>query len=173
MKTRVLGPLTLTAESVTFHGREVKLSPQERNLLITLAAHSPHVVKHSTLAALVAEGIDVEPEIIKVLICKIRRKLRKVDSAHGIVTFPGTGYSLDFDAAPDSQLPDLSKAHPDSFHAQMMAALDAATYEGGSATEAHAIMRAALRGENMAGRPIQNMGQLQAACLIYAARHAA
>lgn len=86
---KVVGPL----------GHSVKLTRQQNQLLVVLAANIGKVVaKEDLYLALYANtGTTPDPKILEVLICKIRTLLTTLphgDAGHHVVTIRGHGYML-------------------------------------------------------------------------------
>lgn len=157
--------------AVFFHGQSVKMTPQETAFLRTLVQAGGAVVRYGALYAACAQS-DADPELLKVLAYKVRRKLRAIDAQHGIVTHVGTGYGYEgarLGAAPAT----LDLAPGASFHAQAMAWLDINTGAGVTAVSAHYFLREALRRANMQGAPIQNRAQWGEAAANVAAQRLA
>jgi len=94
-------PLDRSArQQVTRAGQEIRLTPTELALLLTLARHGDRVVTHSSLLQEVwGRGYSQETQYLHVHIGNLRRKLGD-DPAQpwAIVTEPGTGYRLRTDA---------------------------------------------------------------------------
>jgi len=85
-------------------GRALNLSKRERALLECLAMRAGHVVsRNSIFSNLYGNGsAEVDPKIIDVYICKLRKKLREAADRDYITTVFGMGYMLsDPDAAKD------------------------------------------------------------------------
>lgn len=82
-------------------GQMVPLSSRERSLLECLALRSGKLVSRQTIFQSLygAFGREVEPKIIDVYVCKLRKKLRNSQGQSYIVTVFGTGYML---ADPDN-----------------------------------------------------------------------
>ena len=92
--------IDLARQQVTRAGQEIRLTPTELALLLTLARHGDRVVTHSSLLQEVwGRGYSQETQYLHVHIGNLRRKLGD-DPAQpwAIVTEPGTGYRLRTDA---------------------------------------------------------------------------
>lgn len=88
--------LDLTHRTVTLDGQVVTLTPNEYDLLRTLAKHAGKVLTHhQLLRAVWGTGYESETHILQVNISNLRRKI-EADPARPayIVTEPGVGYRL-------------------------------------------------------------------------------
>ncbi|WP_053081882.1 helix-turn-helix domain-containing protein [Methylobacterium aquaticum] len=83
------------AESTPLYPAEWGLTPKEARLVGTLVRARGNVVSRSRLmVALYGLEPDVEPKIVDVFVCKIRKKLRSVDVAVKIRNRHGEGFVL-------------------------------------------------------------------------------
>lgn len=88
--------LDLTHRTVTLDGQAVTLTPNEYDLLRSLAKHAGKVLTHhQLLRAVWGTGYESETHILQVNISNLRRKI-EADPARPayIVTEPGVGYRL-------------------------------------------------------------------------------
>jgi two-component system, OmpR family, KDP operon response regulator KdpE len=97
----VVGELVIdfAARRVTLEGDEIRLTPREYDLLITLARHAGQVVTHRQVIASVWGGeAQVDTQFVRVLVAQLRQKLEADASAPRMVmTEPGVGYRLQAD----------------------------------------------------------------------------
>ena len=159
------------ARIASFHGVALKLSPQEYDLLLTLAVARGDVVRRADIFATIAQNAEDDGKLVDVVIYKLRKKMARVNNAHGIVTFPGTGYAYREGVAPKALAP---SAPGDSFHKACMTKLDSAQGAGAALpTMTHYVMRETLRRAHMNGAPIQNEQELAEAMAAFYARRSA
>ncbi len=98
------GTLKIAGRVASFNGKPVKLTNAEMEYLLVLARNSGKTLSDSDIlqalygnakAPLYDGGNIPEPGIVKVNICKIRRKMQKVTGeASPINTVFGLGYNL-------------------------------------------------------------------------------
>jgi two-component system KDP operon response regulator KdpE len=83
------------ARRVTLLGQEVKLSPKEYDLLLTLAEHAEQVVTHRRLLLAGWGDPNVDPQYLRSYVGLLRQKL-EADPAEPrlLITEPGVGYRL-------------------------------------------------------------------------------
>jgi two-component system, OmpR family, KDP operon response regulator KdpE len=91
--------IDFAARRVTLEGDEIRLTPREYDLLITLARHAGQVVTHRQVIASVWGGeAQVDTQFVRVLVAQLRQKLEADPSAPRMVlTEPGVGYRLQAD----------------------------------------------------------------------------
>jgi two-component system KDP operon response regulator KdpE len=87
----------LDAHVVTVHGREVRLTPKEFELITYFARHPSKVITHRALLAAVWGGSSTEqPEYLRVFIGQLRKKIEADPSSpRFIVTDPWVGYRFE------------------------------------------------------------------------------
>jgi len=85
--------IDLDANVVLVHGREIKLTPKEFDLLVYLARHPRKVMTHRNLLAAVWGANSTEqPEYLRVFIGQLRKKIEADASPAYILTEPWVGY---------------------------------------------------------------------------------
>jgi two-component system KDP operon response regulator KdpE len=94
----VTGPLAidLARRRVTLDGADVKLTPIEYRLLVTLARHAGRVLTHAALLREVwGPGSTTQHHYLRVFMAQLRRKLESDSSRPQLLlTEPGVGYRL-------------------------------------------------------------------------------
>ena len=89
------------ARRMHVHGRSVRLTPKEFDLLVYMARHPNRVLGHKTLLREVwGESSECQPEYLRVYIGQLRKKLEP-DPSHPryLVTEPWVGYQFNPDGA--------------------------------------------------------------------------
>ncbi|MFC1780255.1 response regulator transcription factor [Patescibacteria group bacterium] len=80
---------------VTKKGKELRLSPKEYRLLLTLISAQGDVLNRQDLLAKTFKGVrDLEEGSIDTLICRLRKKLGKYRGEESIETIHGLGYRM-------------------------------------------------------------------------------
>lgn len=89
--------IDLQTRMVTVHGREVRLTPKEYDLLLYLARHPNKVITHRTLLGAVWGDTSTEqPEYLRVFVNHLRKKLEPDESGpRYILTEPWVGYRFE------------------------------------------------------------------------------
>lgn len=78
---------------VLYDGRQVKLTGMERGILWTIMKAYPRVISHETILLRTHDAdSDVYHDTIRVLVCRLRRKLREAGLPDPVETVWGTGY---------------------------------------------------------------------------------
>jgi two-component system KDP operon response regulator KdpE len=87
----------LDAHTVSMHGREVRLTPKEFELITYFARHPGKVITHRALLTAVWGGNSTEqPEYLRVFIGQLRKKIEADPSApRYILTDPWVGYRFE------------------------------------------------------------------------------
>lgn len=148
--------------SVSVNGIEAKLTDSEYKLLRCLAENCGEFLDRDIIFQEVWSTFGPWPEnkILDVMICRIRKKLAKINAQHCIQTKRGEGYGM-FQPESKGKLT-MGK----SFHYKMMDELDGATYRGRSIPpQVHYAVRQSLREANMHGKVIASSKQLAKATL--------
>jgi len=97
------GDFYINAESrqVRVHGKEVRLTPKEFELLTFMARHPGKVLTHRVLLNAVWGGQSVQqPEYLRVFINQLRKKIEASDEPKYILTEPWVGYRFQPDGKP-------------------------------------------------------------------------
>lgn len=168
MVGRMEATLRIGESLVTFHGETVRLTEQEKALLLILYRMRGEVVSRAEIFDCLYGDFDIlpQPKILDVLICKIRQKLARIDEQHGIETFPGTGYGYLVGTKTEGE-----KTLAKTFHHKMMRELDNAQMNGREIPKhVHRAMRQALRKAQMRGAAIQSERELAKATFDQLAR---
>ena len=90
---------------VFFRGNEIHLTPKEFALLRYMMLHSDRVLTHRALLSAIWGNYSVDqPEILRVLVGQLRRKIESTEKPCYILTEPWVGYRFQPAGAPDLSL---------------------------------------------------------------------
>ncbi|CAN5555869.1 response regulator transcription factor [soil metagenome] len=90
--------IDLTKHEISAHGREVRLSRTEFELLRMLAENPDKVVGRTEILTAIWGSSHIEPNIVDQYVSYVRRKLEGVGSTARLVTVRGRGFQLVGDA---------------------------------------------------------------------------
>ena len=90
---------------VFFRGNEIHLTPKEFALLRYMMLHPDRVLTHRALLAAIWGNYSVDqPEILRVLVGQLRRKIESAEKPRYILTEPWVGYRFQPAGVPDLSL---------------------------------------------------------------------